>query len=415
MTESSLRAMKAYLFRATDVIVLAVLLFGLFAFVPKAMAADTLTSVQIRMSEGRPSQAGNWQVVFTTATAISTTGCLPADLSPCFNVVVELPLTGAIPIFTLAATPTIAATVGSYTAAQVATTGTSAVLQSSAGGTSTNLNWIVIPFKSDGTTNIAAATTFTIDITGNKITNPSKTAAAGTGDTYTVGIVTTKSTPSSPTDSAATRVEINDAVAVSATIADTLSVVRAGTQYAANNWLGDITESGSSYVIDTSGNATTCPFGTLVPNHSYVCGFKYTISTNSENGYQYYVYKLATMTDGTNNIVDFNNGAIVNQASAAVWTDPYNDPNNANTFGHLAYTSDDSSLFTQGTAATQKFAGVSTKVGASTAITAAGLFADGSAAVSSNVNYLALRLMVGALQPNGAYTVTLTDSISAKY
>lgn len=160
----------------------------------------------------------------------------------------------------------------SCTAANWGTSGVATSFSTGGGGTTdTTITW------TRGTSICAASSVLTISITG--IINPAPITGhtQGTADVYGITVATTDSA-SNTIDSAIPRVAPVEAVLISATVDESLSLVIAGLTGGAQTYCGSQT-----YVTST---ATSIPWGTQTGG----AGFKYsaqqlTVSTNAASGY----------------------------------------------------------------------------------------------------------------------------------
>lgn len=108
----------------------------------------------------------------------------------------------------------------------------------------------------------------------NQINNPAKTAAAGTADINDVKVSGTFG------DTGSMLVATIEGVTVSVTVAESLTFTMAGST--TGNCSGD---TGSPTVVDTSGSATTVPFGTVSSSNAFFTACQLlSISTNASSG-----------------------------------------------------------------------------------------------------------------------------------
>jgi hypothetical protein len=97
---------------------------------------------------------------------------------------------------------------------------------------------------------------------------------------------------------------------------------------------------GENTTIDTSGSATTLPFGTLASGTPQILGQKLTVSTNANNGFAVTVVENQPPTSGTGAIIYlFKDGATTSVPT--VWTRPRGVLDARQTYGHFGITSDD--------------------------------------------------------------------------
>lgn len=141
------------------------------------------------------------------------------------------------------------------------------------------------------TTSIASSTAITITIgSTNKMLNPTKSAADGTADTWTVQI--NENDSSNTIDTTSVKVATIESVSVTATIAPTLTFTIAGVASGASS-AGQTTTAAST--------ATTVPFGTLTAATPAYVSQTLTVSTNSDSGYAVTTYQDGALrkTNGT--------------------------------------------------------------------------------------------------------------------
>jgi len=149
--------------------------------------------------------------------------------------------------------------------------------------------------------------------------------------------------------------------------------------------------------VSTVSNPDACSFGTLTPNAPKVCLFNLNINTNADNGYAIYVVQDQDMTFNGNSIKAFKDGARVDDATSTLWTSPL-----LATFGHLGYSSNDTSVFAA--TSTALWAGIPAIATASQAPVITGLVAN-SAAPGNDTYVYALKVESTSALPQGsAYT-----------
>ncbi len=251
-----------------------------------------------------------------------------------------------------------------------------------------------------------------VEIVVTGFTNPAKTAAAGTADTYLTNISTTNSDGSSTYDSATLRIAIIDAVTISATVQATLSFQVVG--------VASSVSVGNSYpTTSVTTTATTVPFGIINSSTVYTAAQQLKVSTNATNGFYVAVKQDSNMTDAASNDIDqFADGTAVDNSSPSAWSSPSGTPGSEATYGHLGYGTTDTSLTdlngsgTSDRFATNKFAALSTTYEAVLSHTGptAGLGTD-----TNGQAYVVYQLEISGLQQAGIYSNTITYLATAKY
>lgn len=376
------------------------LVLSLFASISPARAAE-LTAYTITLGDSKPSTAGNWLFAFTTATAITgdtTDNTIDAKF------VLRFPFDN----FTIAAALVNAdvTVTGLPTGGAVVTA--DGVTESSSGGTAA-ADTITIDIDLTNSTTaatLASGTAVTITIINDKITNPAKVAAAGTADIYDVS-VETQNASSVVQDTGSSRVAIQDAQSVSATVNTVLTFTVAGV---ANGG----TCTGVSARTNNTGaasTATTIPFGVLEPLARHQTCHTLTFATNAPSGYSAYVVQSQNLTAGSDDIDQFKDGTRIDDSAATAWTAPAVSSQNEATHGHFGYVSSDDQVF----ANEDNFAGVPTGPASSAAPVTTGLICNNTIATTGDTCTVEYDVEISALQPAGSYTSEIQYIVAPTY
>ena len=178
-----------------------------------------------------------------------------------------------------------------------------------------------ITFTVCGAGDIVGTGAKTLNISGNKITNPS-----GAGS-YVVRIF-------NGTDFADTRVAIISAVTVTASVDTSLT-------FTINAVLPGVTVNGTT--TNATSTASTITFGTTTPGVPKIAAQDLRVTTNAKNGFQVTVIQSQNLTSNSGADIDVflaNNGT--NTPSS--WQAPSNSLVDENTWGHYGLMSDDADL-----------------------------------------------------------------------
>ena len=361
---------------------------GLYVFVSEANAA-ALTSVKATLIDSRPGTASQINFSFTTVNPVAAAGTI------------KFAFTDAWTINTAIA------------AADISATGMTVVATCGVGGgdevTVTNSNTagskhVTLTVCTDDTVT-AGAKTVNIGTGSNKNTNPTKSAAEGTADIYTITIGAPQGT-----DSGDAMVAIIEGVAVSVTIDESLSFSIAGVTNTA------CTEGGTATQVTTT--AITVPFGSsgLAANTFYKGCHDLTVSTNAASGYsvtnQVNTSLLRTGADSGDKTIDnaiCDDGsctAVIGTATTTPWATA-----TANGFGYTCSgtacnaefnTASEFNRFvcTGSDANCEPGSGGEAVAANTTPITSA-------TAVSGQASRIVYKLSFGAMQPAGSYSNTV--------
>lgn len=314
-------------------------------------------------------QTAKHTITFTTRSAVSGGKFIvyiPADASPND----QTPAANGYDFNLITNSTTTDITLSGFTATSVATS-----------TASSNLIW-TIPFSGTVATNTAISIAIG---TTNKLLSPTKTAAQGTADTYTVEVDETDGS-SNVIDTTSVKVGTIESVGVSATVTPsltfTINAVGASTSVAGVN-------------TDVATTATTAPFSTLTAITNRTVAQYIHIDTNSDSG-----YIVTAQSDGqlrkTNGTVipDFNLTAADNNAVNGFG---YSLQNKANSTASFLY-NDSGTFFSKG-------------FNSSTPVT---IMSNGSAASGDEV-YVAYRVRISATQAAGTYQNLITYIATATY
>lgn len=236
----------------------------------------------------------------------------------------------------------------------------------------------------------ATSTPYSFTIANYPIINPQQPVGyvAGTYTSLTQGMTAVDDSVSNQQDESKTAiVAIGKGITVTASVTPTLTFTVTGKP-------GSTPFYTDSSDIDTSGNPDACDFGTLTPGTPKVCLFNLEINTNASNGYSIYVVQDQDMTFNGNTIKQYKSGTRVDDSAADQWTAP-----TGASYGHLGYSSDDTSVFAVTTTAAI-WAGIPNIATSAQAPVITGLVADSAAPGDDNYTY-ALKIESAATLPQG--------------
>ncbi|MCK4799575.1 hypothetical protein KAS31_01205 [Candidatus Parcubacteria bacterium] len=212
-----------------------------------------------------------------------------------------------------------------------------------------------------------------------RIQNPAGATCGGGNDSYVCEATIT----TSASGSATAKVAIISGVAVSATVDETLSFTIAGVANAV------VQKTSVTTTVDTSGSATTLPFGTLSISSNTIAGQNLTVSTNATGGYTTTLEYTAALTSGTDTISDHSGSNTTPTAFSAAGTEAW------------GYTTDDAVL---GTGTTGRFGDLNVWA----ALTTSPLEVAYSATpVSAEETKMAYQAGIAGTTEAGTYTTTL--------
>ncbi len=258
----------------------------------------------------------------------------------------------------------------------------------------------------------AVSAGYYVEIVISGFTNPAKSAAAGTADTYLITLKTTDSTGSTTKDEATVRVAIIDAVTISATVQATLSFQVVG--------VASSTSVGNSYpTTSVTTTATSIPFGVINAATTYTAAQQLKVSTNASNGFYVAVKQDANMTDAAGNDIDqFADGTPVDNSTPTAWSSPSGTPGSENTYGHLGYGTTDLTLTDlNGTGTASRFTNAQFAALTTTyeAVLSHSGPADGTGTDTNGQAYVVYQIEISGLQQAGIYSNTITYLATAQY
>ncbi|NOY14686.1 MAG: hypothetical protein GXP43_00515 [bacterium] len=379
-------------------------LMSLLPFFTYVDAANNLQAAKITLSDSRPSKSSvSHTIYFQATTALSASEKIIIDYPSDFDVTGM----GAANVSSMKISANADMSSASTCTVADDTNGVDTVALVEDGTTDT----LTFQLATSGTCSTVTADYY-VEIVVTGFANPSKSASAGTADTYLITMSTTNSGETTTYDTATVRVAIIDAVTISATIQATLSFVVAG--------VSSSTSVGNSYdATDVTTTATTIPFGTINASTTYTAAQLLKVSTNATNGFYVAVKQDANLTDAASNDIDqFTDGTAVDNSTPSTWASPSGTPGSENTYGHLGYGTTDTTLTdlngsgTSSRFATAKFAGLTTTY---EAVLSHGSPADGTGSDTNGQGYAVYQLEVSGLQQAGIYSSTITYLATAQY
>lgn len=375
----------------------AALILGAVAAVLPGMAqAATLTSLSATWATSKPATATNMRFQFTTVGQLNGDTTAADDDATIF---VRLPTAGTDPF----------AISGGLVAGDVLLTGfpanvtVNSVVASNRGGSAAN-DTIAIGLNMTNAgagVNINASSALTVDIVNNRITTPSKVAAAGTADIFELSFATRDNGAGTDLDTGGTQTSFVDVTSASATVNTTLTFTVAAIANATSVF---------GVTTDAASTVTTVPFGTLAPNAPKEVGQRLTITTNAPNGYSVYVVQSANLTAGGNDIDQFKDGTRVDDGANAAWSSPAVVASAEATYGHLGYGTTDTSVFTN-----NQWAGVPTIGAAGAAPITTGLACNNAGQTSGDTCDVVYKVETSALQEAGSYTNEIIYVVAPLY
>jgi hypothetical protein len=249
---------------------------------------------------------------------------------------------------------------------------------------------LVIAVDCPASCTFATSTQYSFTIVNYPIINPQQPVGyvAGTYTSLTQAMTAMDLSVSNQQDETKTAiVAIGKGITVTASVTPTLTFTVTG-KPASTAFYTDSSD------IDTTGNPDACDFGTLTPGTPKVCLFGLEINTNASNGYSIYVVQDQDMTFNGNTIKQYKSGTRVDDSAADQWTAP-----TGASYGHLGYSSDDTSVFAVTTTAAI-WAGIPNIATSAQAPVITGLVADSAAPGDDNYTY-ALKIESAATLPQG--------------
>lgn len=356
--------------------------YGVFALFLNPAQGASLTSVKDTLSTSAPSTAANHTITFTTPTGITAGKTITLTFPDIFN-----------------ATGTI-----DFRDIDMASSTDYSIAASASGdtwGVSTSSTAVVL---TSGTGIIAAGTTLTIEVGTNatfgtagvhQMTNPAKVAAASTADTYTVSIAGTM------TDSGSAMIAIIEGVAVSVTIAQSLT-------FNINSETNANCDTAFSTLGGPDTTSTTVPFGSIstINTFFHACQ-QLVISTNASSGYAITASEDQSLKSGSNLLKDTscdNSGC--NATTSGAWA-----TNTNNGFGYACanISGSNGGCVTTSTTIYRSFActGNSSSCTPISGASAVNIMASTTTA-NAHASRIQYKLSYNATQAAGAYSNTIT-------
>jgi len=279
---------------------------------------------------------------------------------------------------------------------------TTETLQSGACGSTDTVRWQI----SSQTMTFTACNSYTAETAGTTIVIQVGLVTGGTHQVVNSTAATYQETVAGSygDSSQDTAIAIIGGVTLSATIDETLTHTTAG---ATTGNCPDVTGV-TQTEIDTSGDATTVPFGTVSNNTFYGACQKITVSTNASSGYTTTVQTTALPTSGSTTIAKGTCDGSCSDTIGAAWA--------TNTNYGYGYCMSDSSGTPAATAdstywASSKQCGGGTPFAKTIANAGASETAQNimkaTSSANANAAYIRYQLAVSPTQAAGAYTTTL--------
>lgn len=253
---------------------------------------------------------------------------------------------------------------------------------------------------------IAGASVVTIKVGSNatgsgtgtiRVNNPSKTAAAGTADINDIKISGTFG------DTGSMLVATIEGVTVSVTVSESLTFTMAGV--ASGSCTGD---TGTPTVVDTSGSATTVPFGTVSSSNAFFTACQLlSISTNASAGYVMTASENQSLLAGSTTLDDTLCDATCSETTGTAWATATN-----NGLGFWCQEVTNTSCTDAGDATTEhrQFActGADAVCDPGTGVETAQNVMQTAVPADNDQGRVHYKLSVGATQPAGIYSNTVT-------
>ena len=253
-----------------------------------------------------------------------------------------------------------------------------------------------------GDTVAAGAKTILLGTGATKITNPTKVAAAGTADIYTIAIAGTQ------TDSGNALVAIIEGVTVSVTVVESLTFSMAGVT--AGSCTGD---TGSPSVIDTSGNPTTIPFGSISTSNAFFAACQLlSVSTNANSGYALTSEENTSLKSGSNTISDTVCDSACSESTGSAWATSTN-----NGLGHFCENINGTPCAAAGTSNYRQFAcrGADAVCNPGTGAETIQNLMTTNAPANNNQSKVHFKLSLSPVQQAGTYSNTVTYIATPTY
>jgi hypothetical protein len=301
-------------------------------FLISTTEASQLTSISATASSSAPSVSTNYMIRFTTVNSIGFAGSASTTritFDPTANAFDLTSLATATDVF-------LSRTGGGLT--QVANAAACSVAANeiyvSQIGKTQPADFIEFTTCTGDT---IAAGAITLNLANSHVTNPAATGS------YIVRVGGTM------VDSGDTRVAIISGVTMTAVVDTNLTFTIAGV--ASSSFVnGDQTS--------TSSSATAIGFGTLSVGTSSIAAQDLTVATNALNGYSVTITESADLTSSNGATINaFKDGNAVTGTPTA-WTTPTGTIGNANSYGHMGVSSEDTTLPAGDEFGTQLYAGL---------------------------------------------------------
>lgn len=340
-----------------------------------ATVAAVLSNTQVSLTTALANTHTNGSAVYNKQTSIHTITFTTRSTvaSGSFDVI----FSGAT---TNAGVPTSQFDFNSTTTTDVSVTGFTAGTKTLTAGSGT---WN-IAFSSS----ISSSTAITITIgSTNKMLNPTKSAADGTADTWTVQVVQ-KDGSSNTVDTTSVKVATIESVTVTATIAPTLTFTIAGVA-GSTSVAGQTTSAAST--------ATTVPFGTITAGTPAYVAQILSVSTNADTGY--------TVTGYQDGALRKSNGTTITSFST---TPAEQNGNNGFGFSLASASGTTASFLYNDSSNTLRASGFGTSTSPST------IMSNTAAANSDSIRVLYI-VRVGSTQATGDYRNVVTYIATASY
>jgi len=396
------------------------LLLPAFLFFPRiSQSVSNLQNAKITLSDSRPEEYAMHTYYFQTTTAIPVSGKIVIDLDPGTDEAFE-DLHGDHDYNDMTLKYSDNADMTGSTSCTLGTTAGAGVV-----GVGVDVDEDIITFTlaPSGLCGGITSSQYIEAVVGDGTTgddkdikNPSKSAVAGTADTYLISYET-QNASSTVLDSATVRAAIIDAVTISAEVQAILSCsvagVNSGTTF--NNSPGGNTYGNAGFTT----SATAIDFGILNSGSASQSGQLLKATTNGSNGFYFAVKQYADLTsDSGDTINTFDDGAQQDNTSPTTWSSPAATAGSADTYGHLGYGATDITLNDlNGAGAADrftgaKFAGLSTTYEAVLSHDSA---TDGINADTNGQGYVVYKVEISGFQEAGIYSNTISYLCTGRY
>lgn len=324
---------EKHLFSTISAVLIVSLLVWLSNFsvwVNKAQAAQ-LGTISDTLSTSKPLTKSNHTIKFVLASSVTASSTIALDFADSFSSTSSPAFAITDPLdFDIATSTSVS---GAFTDLGVVAAG----LCPGSGLskfeiTSTSTTNVFTFTHCNGTDAVSANTAIAVEIGTNA-------TSAGAGDSQLTNAasgsyVLTVTAPS--TDSASTRIAIIDDVVMSASVATNFTFTIAGVASGENI-------NGDAIATSAGATATALPFGELTAGAAKVLGQTLSVSTNARNGFAVTVQEDQDLLSANGATIDlFKDGA--GTATPVAWASPLGTIDQANTYGHFGFTSEDADL-----------------------------------------------------------------------